>query len=110
RISEQKLRFRWKCTTTPRHLTEDLIREMGKAGCRRISIGLETLDAAGQVPLPRLKHVGEVSLENLAAWCRAASIQLNCFVVLGLPGSTPAGDCRTVAKVQALGARVRPTM
>ncbi len=102
--------YPWKCTTTARHLSRPLIAAMGAAGCRRISIGLETLDAGGQRALPRAKRTNEQSVDDLAAWCRAAGIELNCFVIVGLPGSSPEGDEYTIAYVRRLGARVRPMM
>jgi hypothetical protein len=83
---------------------------MGQAGCRRISIGLETLDAKAQQGLPRLKQTSDNSFEALAGWCNDVGIELNCFVIVGLPGSTPQGDELTVARVKQLGARVRPMM
>jgi len=100
----------WKCATTVHHLDEDLVRVMGEAGCVRISVGLETLDEKGHDGLPRAKRIHEDRFRQLAAWCDAASIELNAFVIIGLPGTTIAGTTRTVEFARSLGARVRPTM
>jgi anaerobic magnesium-protoporphyrin IX monomethyl ester cyclase len=110
RVLATGMDFSWKCTTTPRHLNRELVSLMGRAGCKRISVGLETLDAEAQRGLPRLKQVGVHSLEELSSWCNEAGVELNCFVIVGLPGSSVAGDESTVAKVKQLGARVRPMM
>jgi radical SAM superfamily enzyme YgiQ (UPF0313 family) len=103
-------RWPWKCTTTPHHLDRELVLAMGKSGCIRISIGVETLDDGAQKALPKLKVLREPRLEEIAAWCNEAGIELNCFVILGMPGSTVEGAEQTVARVRALGGRVRPTI
>lgn len=100
----------WKCTTTLHHLDEELIRRMGAAGCIRISVGLETLEPAGHAALPRAKHVAEQRFRETADACRAAGIELNCFVILGLPGTSFAGVARTIEAVREIGGRVRPTI
>jgi len=103
-------RYPWKCATTMHHLDEELVLHMGASGCIRISVGLETLDTNGQDLLPRAKRKSECDLEALASWCATAGTELNCFVIVGLPGTTVAGAQRTIEKVQQLGARARPTV
>lgn len=110
RLAATGSRYPWKCATTMHHLDENLVRRMGAAGCVRISVGLETLDAGGHSGLPRAKHKDERDLEALARWCGGAGIELNCFVVVGLPGTTVEGARRTIAKVHEVGARARPTV
>ncbi|GAA1972835.1 B12-binding domain-containing radical SAM protein [Kitasatospora viridis] len=103
-------RIPWKCATTMHHLDEALVRRMGEAGCVRISVGLETLDSGGHPALPRAKHKAEQDVEELARWCAAAGVELNCFVIVGLPGTGIDGARRTIAKVHELGGRARPTV
>jgi anaerobic magnesium-protoporphyrin IX monomethyl ester cyclase len=102
-------RYPWKCATTLHHLDQELVAAMGRSGCVRISVGLETLDPGGDPYLPRIKRGEESRLECVAAWCAENGIELNCFVILGLPGTTPAGAAYTIERVRQLGARVRPT-
>lgn len=102
--------YPWKCATTMHHLDQELLGLMGRSGCIRVSVGLETLEEQSHPTLPRIKRVHEDRLGRLAGWCRDAGVELNCFVIAGLPGTTPAGVHRTVAAVRAHGARVRPTM
>ena len=97
----------WKCCTTIHHLDQALVEAMGAAGCLRISVGLETLDQADD--LPKLKRKTLADLEALAAWCAASGIELNCFVVVGLPGTSIEGAQETISTAKQLGARVRPT-
>ncbi|MET8760693.1 radical SAM protein [Lentzea sp. NPDC004782] len=102
--------YRWKCATTLFHLDEDMVRRMGEAGCIRISVGVETLDEDASGQLPKLKERANQRLHDVIAWCEKAGIELNCFVIVGLPGTTPAGTQRTVDLLTAAGARVRPTL
>jgi anaerobic magnesium-protoporphyrin IX monomethyl ester cyclase len=102
--------FTWKCTTTVDHLDEVLVARMGTSGCTRISVGIETMEPEAQALLPPAKHVGGPALDALAGWCRAAGIELNCFVILGLPGATAAGSRATAEHLRSVGARFRPAM
>lgn len=102
--------LRWKCATTVHHLDEDLLALMGRSGCLRISVGLETLEPAGHGALPRAKQIHEEQFLELGRWCRAAGIELNAFVIVGLPGTSAAGVERTREVVRAAGARFRPTV
>jgi anaerobic magnesium-protoporphyrin IX monomethyl ester cyclase len=101
---------RWKCTTTLHHLDDGLIRRMGEAGCVRISVGLETLEPTGNSVLPRIKQVGLEKFTHVAEACATAGIELNCFVILGLPGTSLAGVRDTMEAVHEVGGRVRPTI
>ncbi len=101
---------RWKCATTVHHLDEDLVALMGRSGCVRISVGLETLEPAGHGALPRAKQIHEEQFLALGRWCRAAGVELNAFVIVGLPGTSAAGVARTREVVEEAGARFRPTV
>jgi radical SAM superfamily enzyme YgiQ (UPF0313 family) len=82
---------------------------MGASGCLRISVGLETLDPGAKELLPKPKRIRDERLEALAHWCAEANIELNCFVILGMPGQTPEGVKHTFDYTKALGVKVRPT-
>ncbi len=109
-LVERGARYPWKCATTVHHLDEELVALMGRSGCVRISVGVETLAESGHAALPRLKRKGEDAVEALAAWCERAGIELNCFVIVGLPGTTVADAEAAIARVRSVGGRVRPTM
>lgn len=102
--------FAWKCTTTLFHLDADLINTMAAAGCVRISVGLETLGQASASILPRIKRDVGAKFDLVADACNGAAIELNCFVILGLPGDSLDDVAATVERVRAKGARVRPTI
>ncbi|GGV70677.1 B12-binding domain-containing radical SAM protein [Streptomyces griseoloalbus] len=110
RFIEGPVSPQWKCATTIPHLSEELVALMGEAGCVRISVGLETLEPDGQGTLPRAKRIEEERFRELARWCEAAGIELNAFVIIGLPGTTAAGAARTREVLRDTGARFRPTV
>lgn len=103
-------RYPWKCATTMHHLDPELVALMGRSGCIRISVGVETLEPGPVDALPRVKRKDVVDLETLAELCDEASIELNCFVIVGLPGTSVDGAVSTAAAVRRVGARVRPTI
>jgi hypothetical protein len=109
-LIERRAPYRWKCVTTLHHLDEALVGAMARAGCVRISVGLETLDPPEQVDLPSIKRIGEVTFHRVADWCERAGVELNCFVILGLPGQTAEGARHTAATVRSRSARLRPTI
>jgi anaerobic magnesium-protoporphyrin IX monomethyl ester cyclase len=102
--------YRWKCTSTLVHVDEALLEAMAAAGCVRVSVGLETLDPGALGGLPRCKRDAEARLKEVAAVCRRVGIELNCFVIAGLPGDGVDGVAHTIRTVLGEGARVRPTV
>lgn len=102
--------YPWKCATTISHLPLNLLEDMAAAGCVRVSVGLETLEPDGQNNLPPQKQIGLDRFHELADACERLGVELNCFVIAGLPGTTPAGVQRTVDEIRAVGGRTRPTM
>jgi len=103
------MKISWKCVTTLAHLDEQLIGEMSDAGCVRISVGLETLSATALRNLPALKRNAERDLQNVTRWCNASGVELNCFVIFGLPGDTLEDATYTANRVKSYSARLRPT-
>jgi anaerobic magnesium-protoporphyrin IX monomethyl ester cyclase len=109
-ISAEPRRYPWKCTTTLHHLNEDMVAEMGASGCVRISVGVETFEETAENTLPRVKQAAKDRFLEVVAWCHNSGIELNCFVIVGLPGTTPEGTARTMDVIREHGARVRPTL
>jgi anaerobic magnesium-protoporphyrin IX monomethyl ester cyclase len=100
----------WKCATTLHHLDEGMIAEMAGAGCVRISVGVETFENQGAAVLPRIKQRARDRFEQVVGWCNAHKVELNCFVIVGLPGTSPEGTRQTIESIMAAGGRVRPTL
>jgi anaerobic magnesium-protoporphyrin IX monomethyl ester cyclase len=87
KLHKKHLSVSWKCVTTIHHLDRDLIRTMADAGCVRISIGVETTHiGVAQRFLPQIKHHDQQRFKNVASWCTDVGIELNCFLMLGIPG------------------------
>ncbi|MFC7304496.1 B12-binding domain-containing radical SAM protein [Streptomyces monticola] len=103
-------KYPWKCATTIAHLGDELLDLMARSGCVRVSVGVETLDPAGHDALPRLKRLEQERYERLAASCARLGVELNCFVIVGLPGTTVAGTAHTAHTIRAAQGRVRPTV
>lgn len=102
--------FPWKCTTTQAHLDQELIALMGKAGCVRISVGVESFEPNVLKKLPKPKMKAKEQFDEIHKWCSEANIELNAFVVVGLPGSTADGLSFTKQHIEQKGARFRPTI
>lgn len=100
--------IRWKCVTTLRHLDEALVARIAAAGCVRVSVGLETMSPRAETALPLLKRNSDSSLVEIAQACRDHGVELNCFIMVGLPGDSPDDARRTITRARELGARVRP--
>lgn len=110
RLRAEPRHYPWKCATTLHHLDESLVEEMGAAGCVRISVGVETFQEAAADRLPRVKRRTTERFERVVGWCHRFGIELNCFVIVGLPGTTPEGARATIEAVGRAGARARPTL
>ncbi len=102
--------IKWKCVTSLSHLDDELITKMGASGCVRISVGVETTSVAAGELLPGAKRRGNAQLAKIADACDAAGIELNCFVMVGMPGETIAEAAKGVEHLIAAGYRVRPTV
>jgi anaerobic magnesium-protoporphyrin IX monomethyl ester cyclase len=109
-LQEKGSPFPWKCATTITHLPLGLLKQMAAAGCIRVSVGLETLEPDGQGQLPPQKRIHAERFNELADACIKLGVELNCFVIAGLPGTTPNGVGQTVAAIRSVGGRTRPTM
>ncbi|MGK5627804.1 B12-binding domain-containing radical SAM protein [Streptomyces sp. URMC 123] len=109
-LDAEPRRYPWKCATTMHHLDENLVARMARAGCVRISVGVETFEDEGAGELPRIKQSPRRRFEELSSWCAEHGVELNCFLIVGLPGTTPEGTRRTMEEISKAGARVRPTL
>ena len=103
-------KYPWKCVTTIEHLDKELILKMKEAGCVRISIGVETIDELAEKELPLIKRKTKQKIKLLLEICNQIEIELNCFVILGLPGETISGAKETIKFLKKYNARVRPTI
>jgi radical SAM superfamily enzyme YgiQ (UPF0313 family) len=102
-------KYPWKCVTVLKMLDEQLIALMSQSGCVRISLGIESF-TNGSLTLPKVKQDTLSSFVEIARICKTYNVELNCFIILGLPGDTPAEVRNTIEICLEHGARVRPTI
>lgn len=83
-----KMRVQWHCCARADHLTTDVCLLMRTAGCREISVGIESAD-----PLVLRYLRKRMSLERARAGCRAAvaaGLHLRVLLMIGTPGEQAA--------------------
>ncbi len=107
-IEREKLDLVWQCETAVKTLDPELIRVMARAGCRHLSVGVES----GNVEIQR-KHCGSKLLDgqkkldvarSLAVFdaCREHGIETRAFCMVGFPEETPAMVEETFDLVETL--------
>ncbi|UKE73361.1 B12-binding domain-containing radical SAM protein [Xanthomonas graminis] len=109
-LKDSDLTVPWKCVTTMTHLDDALLGEMASAGCIRVSVGVETFADSAKASLPVLKRDSRSRFLDLARSCQDVGIELNCFVMFGLPGESAESAVGTYRTLSAEGHRVRPTV
>ena len=92
----------WQCETAVKTLNETLLKRMAEAGCKHISLGIES----GNAEIQR-KHCGnKLSDLDQAAdvfrICREVGIETRAFCMIGFPEETPAMADETIALVDRL--------
>lgn len=105
-----KRKYPWKCVTVLKTLNPALIKKMSESGCIRISLGIESFSKTAAMELPKVKQETLDNFINVAKICLEVGIELNCFIMLGMPGDTPQDIKETIDICRIYGARVRPTI
>jgi radical SAM superfamily enzyme YgiQ (UPF0313 family) len=100
----------WKCVTTMAHLDEDLLERMAAAGCVRVSVGVESFAPEAAPFLPKIKQDAKDTFARIAAAAAAVDIELNCFLMFGIPGEPPTLAVATMMALVRAGHRARPTV
>jgi radical SAM superfamily enzyme YgiQ (UPF0313 family) len=89
-ILREGLDLEWQCETAVKTLDRELIEKMAKAGCKHVSLGVESGNAEIQK-----RHCGnklsnvEKGVEVFRA-CREHGIETRAFCMIGFPEETPA--------------------
>jgi len=101
-ILAEGLDLEWQCETAVKTLDRPLLEKMAKAGCKHISLGVES----GNEEIQR-KHCGAKLLDHDRAFdvfeaCRAVGIETRAFCMIGFPEETPAMVEDTLALVERL--------
>lgn len=102
-IADRGLNFLWSCDTRADCLDYDLLLAMRRAGCVRISLGLET---ANEELLARIgKGISPPDIQQAVALSRQLGFQVRLYMIAGMPGETRQMLEESIAFVQ----ECRPT-
>ncbi len=80
------IKMEWGCDSRANLLDAELLSAMRSAGCRKLSIGVETASEAIRHEMRKMVHNHEIRA-TLAA-CREVGIETNANFIFGLPGET----------------------
>jgi radical SAM superfamily enzyme YgiQ (UPF0313 family) len=94
-ILERGLKFRWDCRTRVDCVEPGLLALMARAGCSRISYGVES--ASEDVREEFNKRITLEQVQQAFEWTRAAGIRILGYFMLGAPGETRESIERTLA-------------
>jgi anaerobic magnesium-protoporphyrin IX monomethyl ester cyclase len=109
-MSQKKERYPWKCITVLKCLNRELVQAMSASGCVRISLGIESFTRSVAMGLPKCKQDILGPFEEIVKICNEFNVELNCFIMLGMPGDTPDDVEFTLKTCLEHGARIRPTI
>ncbi len=100
-IHAKKLDFNWRCETRIDTLDEELIRNMAKAGCCGINLGIESSSEETLLRMGRKAQHPKQSW-TLIKLCRELDIHTFCFFIIGLPGDKKKDILKTIQMAKAL--------
>lgn len=104
---ERHISMSWKCVTTVASLKTCDLELMHAAGCFRVGLGIETLEAETSTLLPLHKRIKHQEVDALLRHCQSVGIEVNAFLMCGLEGETRQGIEYSIKHVEKLGARAR---
>lgn len=86
RMIDEKIHIGWTCNSRVDYVDEEMLRLMGKAGCRLISWGIES----GNEQILKHAHKGAYpdKAERALRWAKKAGIMNWGYFIIGLPGET----------------------
>jgi radical SAM superfamily enzyme YgiQ (UPF0313 family) len=100
KILERGLKFKWDCRTRVDCVEPELLKLMARAGCSRISFGVES--ASENVREVFNKGITIDQVKEAFEWTRAAGIRILAYFMLGAPGETRESIKETLALSLAL--------
>jgi radical SAM superfamily enzyme YgiQ (UPF0313 family) len=102
KILDRGLKFRWDCRTRVDCVDPGLLSLMARAGCSRISYGVES--AASDVRDLFNKKITIEQVEKSFDWTRSAGIKILAYFMLGAPRETR----KSIAETLALSIKLNP--
>ncbi len=102
RILERGLKFRWDCRTRVDCVDPGLLELMARAGCSRVSYGVES--ASEDVRELFSKKITIEQVREAFEWTRAAGIRILAYFMLGAPEETR----KSIGETLALSIELNP--
>jgi anaerobic magnesium-protoporphyrin IX monomethyl ester cyclase len=97
-IMERGLNFLWSCDTRADALDEELLLAMRRAGCVRISLGVES--AAASVLARMCKGIVMADVGRAVNLARQLGFQVRLYMIAGAPGETQSALQESIAFVR----------
>ena len=97
-IIERGLNFLWSCDTRADALDEELLFAMRRAGCVRISLGVES--ACPEVLARIGKGIAPADVRGAVALARQLGFQIRLYMIAGAPGETRASLEQSIAFIR----------
>lgn len=104
RLTEEKIRISWSCTTRVNVIDDKLLGFMKKAGCNRIDIGVES----GSERMLKLinKRIDLNQVETAVKLINRHRIMCNAFFMIGFPEETKEDIKKTADLIRSISAHI----
>ena len=107
-ILEEKLEVKWVVTSRPDCLrNEKIIQLMAKAGCKKIAVGIETLDEASNKELKKFANIEDYKnvVRNMFKYANDNDIEIKPLLMMGIKGQTTQNLKDTLTFLKDSGAK-----
>ena len=99
----------WECTTRMNFLDDEtMLKKMSDAGCKQISLGIETINKEELAYIDKEYDVD--NLEETIKRVQKYNIKIKACIMLGIPGQSRESIIRTFSFLNMLNVEVRPTI
>ncbi|MEK6737480.1 MAG: radical SAM protein [Planctomycetota bacterium] len=99
-IVRRGMKFEWTCRSRVDIITEEIVREASRAGCREINLGIES--AMPEVLDGIKKQISVEQVRNAVKLCNKYGVRVLGFFMFGNPGETKASLLKTIEFMKEL--------
>lgn len=106
-IIERNLKVKWVVTSRPDRLqNKNLLKLMSKAGCKRIAVGIETLDETANKELNKFANIENYksAVYNMFKYANDEEIAIKPLLMMGINGQTKSNLKETLNFLEDCGA------
>lgn len=86
-LRKSKIKFRWGAQTKPNLVDNNLLKEMRKAGCYKLFLGIESGNEEIRIKIIH-KRITDAEIERANALCWQNKIDPDWYLMLGFPNET----------------------